>query len=234
MFKTENLSVKVNNKKILKKVNLDIKKGKIHVLFGPNASGKSTLAYTIMGFPKYKITKGKMLFQGENINSLRPEERAKLGIALVFQHPPVVKEVRLNQLLEKISSTPLDIKKFSKNSDILQREINLDFSGGERKFSEIIQVISLNPKFVIFDELDSGLDIEKLKELSGVIKEKLFEDEVSALLITHRGDILRFFKPDMAHVMIRGEIVGSSKDWKKVWQTIKKYGYEKCRECKKL
>jgi Fe-S cluster assembly ATP-binding protein len=232
MLKIENLSVRVGGKDILRKINLEIKKAEIHALLGPNASGKSTLVYTMMGFPDYQIMEGEIDFKGKNIESLSIEERAKLGIALAFQHPPIIKGIKLSKLLEKISKQVINIKEFPIKSDLLGREINVGFSGGERKLSEIIQIISLNPSFAIFDELDSGLDVEMLEKLAIIIKDKLLNNDVSILLITHRGSILRFLKPDFAHVIINGELVCSSKDWKDMWETIRKYGYEKCKECK--
>jgi len=232
MLKIENLSVRVGGKDILRKINLEIKKAEIHALLGPNASGKSTLVYTIMGFPDYQIIEGEINFKGKNIGSISIEERAKLGIALAFQHPPIIKGIKLSKLLEKISKQVINIKEFPIKSDLLSREINVGFSGGERKLSEIMQIISLSPSLVIFDELDSGLDVEMLEKLAIIIKDKLLNNDVSILLITHRGSILHFLKPDFAHVIINGELVCSSRDWKDMWETIRKYGYEKCKECK--
>lgn len=231
MLKVENLSVKVGSKNILRGINIEIKNIEVHALLGPNASGKSTLAQVIMGFPDYKITAGKISFKGKDITNLSIEERAKLGMALVFQHPPTIKGIKLSKLLEKISKQKVDIKEFLLNPNILEREINVGFSGGEKKLSEIIQIISLDPSFVVFDELDAGLDIENLERLTSIIKGKLLDNGVSILLITHRGDILRFLKPDVAYVMLDGEIVCSSGNWKEVWRTITRYGYEKCKEC---
>jgi len=233
-IKIENLSVKVNSKEILKKVNLEIKEGEVHALLGPNASGKSTLAYTLMGFPNYKITEGKIIFKRKDIKDLPPEKRVEMGMALVFQNPPTIKGVKLSKLLNEISQQEIDTEEFLVNPNLLQREINVGFSGGERKLSEIIQVISLNPDFVILDELDASLDIKNLELLTGLIKKKLLKNNVSLLLVTHRGDILRFLKPDIVHVMLRGRIICSSSNWKKVWKTIINYDYEKCKKCKFL
>ncbi|MEA2090335.1 MAG: ABC transporter ATP-binding protein [Thermoproteota archaeon] len=232
MLKMENLSVKVHGKDILQKISLEIKNAEVHALLGPNASGKSTLAYAVMGFPEYNITEGTVCFKGRDITDLPMEERVKLGIALAFQHPPAIKGVTLSKLLEKISKQTLNIKKFSITPNLLEREINVGFSGGERKLSEIIQIISLNPSFAIFDELDAGLDIVNLKRLTSVIQDKLLSNDVSILMITHRGNILHFLEPDVVHIMLDGEIVCSSEDWRKVWRTITRYGYEKCKECK--
>lgn len=232
MLKIENLSVNVNDKDILRNISLEIKKAEVHALLGPNASGKSTLAQVIMGFPDYTVKEGKISFKGRGITSLSIEKRAKLGISLAFQHPPTIKGVKLSKLLEKISRQKIDIKEFSLNPDLLKREINIGFSGGERKLSEIIQIISLSPSFVIFDELDAGLDIERLENLTLLVKDKLLDNGVSILLITHRGDILRFIRPDVVRVMLDGEIVCVSKNWKEIWNMIRRDGYEKCRECK--
>ena len=233
ILKIERLSVRVGGKDILKDINLEIKKAEIHALLGPNASGKSTLVYTMMGFPDYQIMEGEIYFKGKNIGNLSIEKRAKLGIALAFQHPPIIKGIKLSKLLEKISKQVINIKEFPIKSDLLSREINVGFSGGERKLSEIIQIISLSPSLVIFDELDSGLDVEMLEKLASIIKDKFLHNKVSILLITHRGSILHFLKPDFAHVIINGELVCSSRDWKDIWETIRKYGYEKCKECEK-
>ncbi|RJS69355.1 ABC transporter ATP-binding protein [Candidatus Bathyarchaeota archaeon] len=232
MLKVENLSVRVQGRDILKGVSLKIGKGEVHVLLGPNASGKSTFAYTLMGFPEYKVTQGKILFEGKEITHMPIEERAKLGIALAFQHPVAVKGVTLSRLLKRISKQPLDLNGFPLDKSLLDREINVGFSGGERKLSEILQIISLNPVFVILDEFDAGLDIVNLEKLTLIIQDKLLRNGVSLLLITHRGNILQFLEPDVAHVMLEGEMVCSSRNWRKTWRTILRYGYERCRECK--
>jgi len=232
MLKIENLSVKVRRKDVLRRVSIEIKNGEVHALLGPNASGKSTLAYAVMGFPEYNITGGRIYFKSKDITGLSIEERVNLGITLAFQHPPTIKGVKLSKLLEKISKRTVDVKEFAVSPSLLEREINVGFSGGERKLSEIIQIISLNPSFVVFDELDAGLDIENLERLTSVVKDKLLNNDVSILLITHRGNVLRFLRPDIAHVMLDGEIVCSSQDWRKIWKTIVRYGYEKCKECK--
>jgi Fe-S cluster assembly ATP-binding protein len=232
LLKIENLSVKTHGKEVLRNISLEIKKGEVHALLGPNASGKSTLTFSIMGFPEYEITHGKILFEGKDITHLPIEEKAKLGIALAFQNPPAIKGVKLSHLLKAISKQPLDMNYFSPDNDLLEREINVGFSGGEKKLSEIMQILSLNPKLAIFDEIDAGLDIINLEKLMWIIQDKLIRSGVSLLLITHRGNILQFLEPDVAHVLLHGEIVCSSTNWRKTWRTILRYGYEKCRECK--
>jgi len=232
MLEIKNLFVEVRGKSILKSVNLTIGSGEVHALLGPNASGKSTLAYTIMGFPECKVTHGEILFKGKDITHLPIEERAKLGVALAFQNPPAVKGVKLSNLLKRISRQPINFKDFPLDHSLLEREVNVGFSGGERKLCEMTQIISLNPAFVIFDEIDAGLDIMNLEELTRIIQDKLINNGTSLLLITHRGNMLQFLEPNVAHVMLNGEIVCSSRDWRKPWKTILRFGYEKCRECK--
>ena len=228
----KNLKVRGNEKEILRGINLQIKKGEIQALLGPNASGKSTLAQVILGNPKYKVTQGKIFFAGKEITKLLPEKRVKLGIALAWQTPPTIKGVKLSQLLEKISQQK-DFQ-LEEGRGLLEREINVDFSGGEKKISELLQILALRPKLVIFDEIDSGLDLKRLEKVSKIIKKELVAKGVSVLLITHSGAILQFLKPKMTNVMVDGRVICKEKDFRKVLKTIKKYGYEKCKKCKLL
>jgi Fe-S cluster assembly ATP-binding protein len=230
LLKIKNLRVSAEKKEILKGINLEINEGEIQALLGPNASGKSTLAQAISGNPKYKITEGKILFLGKDITKISPEKRVKMGIALAWQVPPQIKGVKFSQLLEKISKEKVEIEE---GKNLFEREINVDFSGGEKKISELIQVLALKPKLVIFDEIDSGLDIKRVEKVAKIIKEKLVREGVSVLLITHSGEILNYLKPNLVSVMLDGKIVCQSKDFEKVLKTIKKYGYEKCKECPK-
>ena len=149
MLKIENITVKYHDKEILKNIDMEIEKGTIHALLGPNATGKSTLAKVIMGFPQYKVTSGTIYFEGKDITNLPMEERVKLGITMVFQDPPAIKNVKLRELLEKISKVPMDelIGKTKLNNmveELLEREVNVNFSGGEKKLSELLQVLSLS------------------------------------------------------------------------------------------
>jgi len=230
MLKVKNLKAKVEEKEILKGVDLEIKRGEIQALLGPNGSGKSVLAQTISGNPKYKITKGEVFFLEKNITRLSPEKRVKLGIVSVWQTPPEIKGVKFSSLLEKISQKQTEAEKMD-FSNFLERELNVGFSGGEKKISELLQVLALNPKLVIFDEIDSGLDIKKLQKVAKIIKKELVEKGVSILLITHWGQILEFLKPDWTSVMVDGKIICKAKDFRKVLKTINKYGYEKCKQC---
>lgn len=228
LLEIKNLKVKANDKEILKGIDLRIKRGEIQALLGPNASGKTSLCHVILGNPKYKITQGKIFFGGKDITKFPPEKRVKLGIALAWQAPPAIKGVKLSQLLEKVSQKRF---KISEGKELLEREINVDFSGGEKKISELLQVLALSPKLVIFDEIDSGLDIKRVGKVAKLIKKEFINKDISVLLITHWGQILKFLTPDITNVMVDGKIICKEKDYEKVLKTIKKYGYEKCKEC---
>jgi Fe-S cluster assembly ATP-binding protein len=227
ILKIRNLKARAGGKKILKGIDLDVKKGEIQVILGPNASGKSTLAHVISGNPKYKVTGGEIVFNGKKITGLSPEKRVKLGIALSWQNPPSIKGVSFSSLLSVISQ---EKKEDSLSESLLGREVNSNFSGGEKKISELVQVLSLKPKLVIFDEIDSGLDMKKIGEFSKIIKERLAKKGVSLILITHSGEVLKFLKPDLINVMVGGKIVCKQKDSERILKTIKKHGYERCRE----
>ena len=221
LLEIKNLRVKGDGKEILKGIDLQVKKGEIHALLGPNGSGKSCLAQTILGNPKYKVVQGKIFFKGKDITKFPPEKRAKLGLALSWQSPPAIEGVKLSELLGKTRAA----------DKFLDREVNVDFSGGEKKMSELLQILALKPDLAIFDEIDSGLDIKKLEKVSQTIKKELADKGNSILLITHWGQILSFLKPDLVNVIVEGKVICKEKDFKKVLRIIKKYGYEKCKKC---
>lgn len=232
LLKISNLHTSTNNgNKILKGVDLEIKKGEIYSLLGPNGCGKSTLAHTILGNPKYKIESGEIKFKGKILNGTLPEERVRQGISLTHQHPPALKGIPLSVLLKIITKDNKVNEKKNITSKLLPRDVNLDYSGGEKKISELIQVLTLKPELVIFDELDSGLDIKNLTKLAKIIKKELVSKKVSILIITHSGKILNLLKPNMTGVMVQGKIICKNKDYKKIIKTIQKYGYEKCKKC---
>jgi Fe-S cluster assembly ATP-binding protein len=234
MLKIKNLKLKKDNKEILKGIDLEIKKGEVQALLGPNASGKSTLVQLISGNPKFKSAKGEIFFNGKEISKLSPEKRVKMGLVLSWQNPPAIKGVKFSNLLKKISKSTSSQEKFltmvKKEVSFLNREINVDFSGGEKKISELLQILSLKPKLIIFDEIDSGLDLKKVEMVAKIIKKELIDKKVSLLIITHSGEILKFLKPQKVNIMIAGKIVCQGKDYRQVLKTIKKYGYEKCKK----
>ncbi|RLJ00014.1 MAG: ABC transporter ATP-binding protein [Candidatus Aenigmatarchaeota archaeon] len=231
VLEIKDLKVKSGEKEILKGMNLKINSGETHALLGPNASGKSTLVQVLAGNPRYEIAGGSILFNGLDITKLPTEERINLGLAIAWQNPPTIKGVKLSKLLDKISKKKIEPEELGANPGVLDRSVNLNFSGGEKKISELLQVISLNPKLVIFDEIDSGLDINKLEKVSKIIKKELIDKNVSVLVITHSGEILNFLKPEIINVLVDGKIICEENNYKRVLKTIKKYGYEKCREC---
>lgn len=238
MLEINNLHVSTDNKEILKGVNLKINKGEVHAVMGPNGSGKSSLSLALMGHPRYKITAGKILLNGKNINNLTTDKRAKLGLFLAMQYPVAVPGVSVFNLLrsanknleiEKISALEFQnkVKKQMKNlkmdEKFLARSINDGFSGGEKKKAEILQLSILKPKYAILDETDSGLDVDALKTVSKGISE-VAGKEIGILLITHYQRILKYVKPDFVHILVDGKIVKSGDS--KLAEEIEEKGYE--------
>ena len=230
LLEIKNLRVESDKKELLKGVNLRIKEGEVQALLGPNGSGKTVLVQAIAGNPKYKITGGKIFLEGKDITKFPPEKKAKLGIALAWQTPPNIKGVKLSQLLELIEKTKVEI---DDGKNLLEREVNVGFSGGEKRISELVQLLALHPKLAIFDEIDSGLDMKKIEKVAKIIKEKFIDQKKSILLITHSGEILNYLKPDLISIMLDGKIICQNRDLNKVLKTIKKYGYENCKKCLK-
>ncbi|MEM2873624.1 MAG: ABC transporter ATP-binding protein [Nitrososphaerales archaeon] len=235
----ENLSVEVNGKRILEGVNLAIPKGEVHVLFGPNASGKTSLLMTILGFPNYKVVSGEIWFNGVNITNMSTDERVRLGIGVAFQNPPAIRGVKLADILHNFLKSEPEAKKkeielcetLNFTEDFLSRDLNLCFSGGEVKRSELLQILAQKPSFIMLDEPDSGVDVENLGVIGKVIND--FLKERSGLLITHLGYILRYVKADKAHVLIEGKVACSGKPIKILDQILKE-GYGWCEKCLKI
>lgn len=224
-----NLHVSVNDREILKGVNLTIRKGEIHAIMGPNGTGKSTLAYTLMGHPGYTVTEGEVLFKGQNILELEPDERSRLGIFLAFQYPVAIPGVTVANFLRtalnarRRAVNPEDkgipIPEFRKllkekmellkmDSSFAGRYLNDGFSGGEKKRAEILQMAVLQPEIAILDETDSGLDIDALRIVANGVN-ALMGPNLGVLVITHYQRLLNYIKPHFVHVMMDGRIVES-------------------------
>ena len=225
MIEINNLCAKIKDtdKEILKGVSLNIKPGEVHAIMGPNGTGKSTLSKVILGNYMYEVTDGDILFSGESIVKLPVYERARKGIFLCMQDPTVIDGVSNSEFLrtalgevngEKVNlytfikSMEATMKKVELDSSMLHRSLNKGFSGGEKKKNEILQMILLKPKFIILDELDSGLDVDSLRIVCENINDYLKENpDVSVLIITHYTRVLKYIKPSYVHVMRDGKIV---------------------------
>ena len=217
-----NLTVKAKEKLVLDKFNLKINSGEVHVIMGPNGMGKSTLAKVIMASPEYEIVSGDILVDGRSILSLTTDERARLEIFLSFQNPTSVEGVTNQEFLrmainsrrddpiglyEFIKDLESNYNEFNLSKDMMHRYINSNFSGGEKKKNEIIQMKMLKPRFLILDELDSGLDVDSLKTVCQVTNQYIIDSHASVLLITHHNKILDFIKPDYIHILTNGKII---------------------------
>lgn len=221
LLEIKNLYVNAEDKEILKGINLNIKKGEIHVIMGPNGSGKTTTANAILNNPAYKKVSGEILFEGENINDLKTDEIARKGVFMSFQLPEEIPGVSVTNFLKyaknKVTGEPVKIFKFKEelkkymeqlnmNPKYMERSLNVGFSGGEKKKNEILQMLVLNPKLAILDETDSGLDVDAIKTVSKGIE--MFKNENNAvLIITHNTKILNSLKVDYVHVLVNGQIV---------------------------
>ena len=222
MLKIENLDVSINNKKILNNFNLIINDVKIHTIMGPNGVGKSTLSRVIMGDSNYKVLSGDITFNGDSILPLSVDERAKKGIFLAMQYPMEIEGVS-NQDFLRTAISAMDNKRIglydfilkcekgaeelSMNKDLIHRSLNVGFSGGEKKKNEVLQIKLLKPKFIILDELDSGLDVDSLRIVGENIKK--YNPNTSILIITHHPKILEYLKPDYVHIISGGTIIKS-------------------------
>ena len=229
--------VKDSKKEIIKGFNLKINKGEIHVIMGPNGSGKTTISNVIFNNPKYEVTSGSIKFDGEIINDLKPNEIARKGLFMSFQIPEVIPGVTLAEFLKSaktsITGEKINLFTFSKeiednmeklnmNKSYITRELNVGFSGGEKKKNEILQMLTLKPKLAILDETDSGLDVDAIKTVSNGIK--LFKNNDNAvLIITHSSKILENLDVDYVHILVDGKIVKTSDS--SLIKEIEKKGY---------
>ncbi len=244
----KDLHVSIDGKEILKGVNLTAKQGEIHAIMGPNGTGKSTLAYTLMGHPSYTVTQGEVLFKGQNILELAPDERSRLGIFLAFQYPVAISGVTLaNFLRTALNSRRRAVNKEDKGMPIPEfrkmlkekmellkmdpsfagRYLNEGFSGGEKKRAEILQMATLRPEIAILDETDSGLDIDALRIVSDGVN-ALTGPDMGVIVITHYQRLLNYIKPQFVHVMMGGRIVESGGP--DLAMSLEEHGYDWIRE----
>ncbi len=250
MLHIEELKVEVGNKEILKNVNLHIPKGECHILFGPNGSGKTSLMMTIMGFSGYKVTHGKITFNGEDVTYMPINERAVLGIGVLFQRPPTINGLATRSLVELCARDKnVDVDYMAKQmnfENFLDRDVNQNLSGGEIKRSEILQLTAQQPDLVLLDEPESGVDLESIsligesinsllqrgiKPPMGLSHKQQSESRVkSGLIITHTGHILDYVTADRGHILYNG-VMQCSKNAREILKWIGQYGYEECTKC---
>jgi Fe-S cluster assembly ATP-binding protein len=243
-----NLHAGIDGKEILKGVDLRVNQGEVHALMGPNGTGKSTLAYVLMGHPKYEVTEGEVIFRGENVLELEPDARARMGLFLAFQYPVAIPGVSVANFLrtainaqrkaEDSEDKGIPIPEFRNmlkdKMDLLKmdhafagRYLNEGFSGGEKKRAEILQMAALQPEIAILDETDSGLDIDALRIVSDGVN-ALRSKDLGVLVITHYQRILNYIKPDFVHIMLDGRIAESGGP--ELALTLEEQGYDWIRE----
>lgn len=238
MLKIENLSVKIENKTILDKVNLNFQTWKNYCILGKNGSGKSSLAMTIMGHPKYEVDTWKIEINSESILEMTPDERAKLWIFLAFQNIPEIKGLKLFEFLRTIYNAANDenlsfiqfksiidplVEKIHLNRDFLWRDLNVGFSGGERRKVEVLQIMLLKPQYIFLDEIDSGLDVDAFKKVAELLKDLDTEDN-SFVVITHYFNILDYIAIDEVYVLEDWNVI---KHWTaEIAEQVKNMGFD--------
>ena len=243
MLDIRNLTVQVGGKEILRDISLDIGPGETHALFGPNGGGKTTLLMAIMGFPRYKITSGRIVFKGQDITGATLDERARLGIGMSFQRPPVVRGVNTRDMVTasiaaRTRQNGIDVERLAQRlnmGELMDREINYGFSGGEIKRSELLQLLAQEPELVLLDEPESGVDLVNMALIGEMTNELLQSDLVcnrtrSGLIITHTGHILDYVHASKGYVLLNGTI-RCRREALEVLDSIKGHGYEGCVAC---
>jgi len=249
MLQIEDLQVKLGDKEILKHIDLEIKPGETHILFGPNGSGKTSLLMTIMGYPQYEVVAGKIIFKGEEITNWPIDERARLGIGMSYQRPPTINGLKTRQMVGLCAKGEVDEEGLAErvNFDMfLDRDVNAGFSGGEIKRSELLQLMAQEPDLMLFDEPESGVDMENISLVGNTIASMLQKDLTSAgkkskmqakldrtkmgLIITHTGYILDYVSADKGQVLYNG-ILSCVSNPREILDCIGKSGYKECVRC---
>ncbi|MDI6718746.1 MAG: ABC transporter ATP-binding protein [Methanomicrobiales archaeon] len=243
MLDIEDLRVHVGEREVLHDIDLHIGKGETHVLMGPNGSGKTTLLFAIMGFSGPRVTRGRILFKGEDITHMPIHERAQRGLGMLFQRPPTIDGLKLGKLLSVTSHMPADaIQEHARElnmENFLERDINKGFSGGEIKRSEVLQLTVQHPDCLLLDEPESGVDLENISLMGSAIARLLDKDKhilhrtKSGLIITHTGYILDYIEADVGHVLCEGEIRCHGNP-REILKMIKEHGYKECMVCQQM
>jgi len=250
MLHIEDLHVEIGEREVLKGINLDVREGETFILFGPNGSGKTSLLMTLMGFDNYKVTKGKIRFQGKDITHAPVYERARLGIGMSFQRPPTIHGLKTRQLVKLCAGEQdVDVEGLAREVNMeqfLDRDINAGFSGGELKRSELLQLKAQRPRLVMFDEPESGVDLENMSLIGRSVRNLLECDleprpdatmkelragcKTSGLIITHTGYILDYINADRGRVLYDGVLCCEARP-RDILDHISKYGYKECVRC---
>ncbi len=249
MLQVEDLQVQIGDKQILKHIDLEIHPGETHVLFGPNGSGKTSLLMTIMGYPQYRVTGGRIVFKGADITHMPIDERAGLGIGISYQRPPTINGVKTKQMVQICAKGEVDAEALAVKmnfAEFLDRDINAGFSGGEIKRSELLQLMAQDPDLLLFDEPESGVDLENISLIGNSISQLLqrdfrLNDQKSqkelqkertkmGLIITHTGFILDYVTADRGQVLFDGVLTCASNP-REIFKCISQVGYEECVRC---
>jgi len=249
MLVVEDLQVELAGKTILQHIDLEIKPGETHVLFGPNGSGKTSLLMTLMGYPQYQVVAGKIVFKGVDITYAPIDERARLGIGMSYQRPPTIHGLKTRQLVQICARTEVDVTSLAQRVNFegfLDRDVNAGFSGGEIKRSELLQLSAQNPDLMLFDEPESGVDLENIALVGNTIAALLQKNGVRdntksrlqlkrertkmGLIITHTGHILDYVAVDKGQVLYNG-VLSCSTNPREILRCIAEIGYEECVRC---
>ena len=249
MLQIEDLQVKLGDKKILKHIDLEIQPGETHILFGPNGSGKTSLLMTIMGYPQYEVVAGKIVFKGEDITHMSIDERARLGIGMSYQRPPTINGLKTRQMVKLCAKDDVDEEDLAKQvnfEEFLDRDVNAGFSGGEIKRSELLQLTAQAPDLMLFDEPESGVDMENIslvgKTIASLLQKTLADKQIKSkmqakldrtkmgLIITHTGFILDYVAADKGQVLYDGMLSCVSNP-REILDCVGKTGYKECVQC---